>query len=91
PLILPDYTSEQQIEETIADLATNKPTLIVDNTMVDGTRIPPLDPARRQEWWAMGGRRDVFDLDPIYDFVADHCAIVEEIGDTAIYACTYDE
>ena len=77
------------IAELVADLETSQPALVVDSTLVDGNRIPPLDPERRQRWWAEGGRRDVADLEPVYDFVAQHCHIVTEIEDTAIYRCSY--
>lgn len=79
----------EPIEEIVADLEIGQPALIVDSTMVDGNRIPPLDPERRQEWWENGGRRDVADLYPIYQFAADHCQIVTEIEEIVIYECTY--
>ena len=69
PLIVPGYTTEEEIWQIARDLEMNMPTLILDSTMVDGDRIPPLDPDRRREWWAMGGRRDVANLGPIYQLV----------------------
>ncbi len=89
PLIVPDYTSEVQIDEIVDDLEANQPRLIIDTTMIDGDRIPPLDADRRRAWWATGGRQDVADLTPVYDFVANHCTIIETIDQTAIYECTY--
>lgn len=89
PLIVPDYTTEDLIDEIILDLETNQPKLIVDSTMVDGDRVPPLDAARRIEWWEAGGRRDVADLGPVYAFVQDHCTITEEIEQIVIYTCAY--
>ncbi len=89
PLIVPDY-SDEAILEFVRDLEANQPVMIVDTTMRDGYRVPPLDPVRRQQWWAEGGRRDTADLTPIYRFVAEHCRIVDEVDEAAIYRCTYD-
>ena len=87
PLIVPGYTTEEEIWQIARDLEMNLPTLILDSTMIDGDRIPPLDPDRRREWWAMGGRRDVANLGPIYQLVAKYCTFVQEIEQTAIYRC----
>lgn len=87
PLIVPGYTTEEEIWQIARDLEMNMPTLILDSTMVDGDRIPPLDPDRRREWWAMGGRRDVANLGPIYQLVAKYCTFVREVEQTAIYRC----
>ncbi len=89
PLIVPDY-SDEAILEFVAELEANQPTMIVDTTMRDGYRVPPLDPERRRQWWAEGGRRDTANLQPIYRFVAQHCRIVDEVDEAAIYRCTYD-
>ena len=89
PLIVPDY-SDEAILEFVQELETNQPVMIVDTTMRDGYRVPPLDPVRRQQWWAEGGRRDTANLAPIYRFVAAHCRIVDEVDEAAIYRCTYD-
>ena len=87
PLIVPGYTTEEEIWQIARDLEMNMPTLILDSTMIDGDRIPPLDPDRRREWWAMGGRRDVANLGPIYQLVAKYCTFVREVEQTAIYRC----
>ncbi|MBN1681708.1 MAG: glycosyltransferase family 39 protein [Anaerolineae bacterium] len=89
PLIVPDYTAEDYVWETVNDLETNQPELIVDGGMVDGNRVPPLDPVRRQQWWNAGGRRDIANLEPVYQFVADHCTYVDEIEGRVIYECEY--
>ncbi len=90
PLIVPDEDSEQNVQEMLDDLAHRQPRMIVDTTMRDGLRIPPLDEGRRQQWWAEGGRRDVEPLEPIYRFVEAHCHITREIDRVAIYHCRYD-
>jgi hypothetical protein len=89
PLVVPDYTTTGQIQEVVDDLATGQPALIVDTTLIDGLRVPPLDPVRRQRWWKMGGRRDVTDLEPIYAFVAQQCVEVKTIWYAVIYHCAY--
>jgi hypothetical protein len=66
--------------------------MIVDSASADGARthrVPPLDPEQRRAWWAVGGRRDVADLEPVYRFVADHCEAVEEVDGATIYRCHY--
>lgn len=87
PLIVPGYTTPEQIEEIVGQLAASLPLLIVDTTLRDGIRIPPLDAERRKKWWEMGGRQDVADLDLLFDFVADHCEYVTEVDEAAIYTC----
>lgn len=89
PLIVPDETTEENIRELVNDLAHSQPALIVDTTLQDGDRIPPLDPIRRARWWLGGGRLDVENLAPVYDFVADHCHIIGEIGWVVVYHCRY--
>ncbi len=91
PLIVPDYTTEEVIEEMVTDLETNQPVMIVDTTLSDGDRIPPLDLQRRRQWWAEGGRRDTADLAAIYEFVESHCRIVDTFDEVAIYRCYYDD
>jgi hypothetical protein len=88
PLIVPGDLSGKRITEVIADLSANPPVMIVDSTLIDGDRVPPLDPVRRAAWWDSGGRRDVANLEPIYQYVADHCVLSEEIERVAIYRCT---
>ncbi|MBN1564119.1 MAG: glycosyltransferase family 39 protein [Anaerolineae bacterium] len=87
PLIVPGDLSEKRIAEVIADLNAKPPVMIVDSTVSDGDRVPPLDADRRAAWWASGGRRDVANLDPIYEYVAARCVLADEIGQVAIYHC----
>lgn len=89
PLLVPGEISEKYVADLVQDLNENPPEMIIDTTLQDGNRIPPLDPALRYEWWREGGRRDVENLKPIYDFVADHCMIVDEVRDAMIYRCQY--
>lgn len=89
PLVMPGELSEEYILEVVRDLERNKPTIIVDSTMIDGDRVPPLDPTLRVEWWREGGRRDVADLQPIFDFVEKHCWQVDEIDGVYMYRCAY--
>ncbi len=88
PLVVPDY-SDEAIQEFVAELEANQPAMIVDTTMRDGYRVPPLDPGRRRQWWAEGGRRDTANLEPIYRFVSAHCRVVDEVDEAAIYHCAY--
>lgn len=89
-LLVPGEYSRKNIREFIHDLETARPPLIIDATLNDGDRIPPLDPQARRDWWADGGRQDVENLQPVYDFVADHCEIVEKIDLYWIYECRYE-
>lgn len=91
PLIVPEYTSEETIHELLLDLRTNQPAMIVDTTMIDGYRIPPLDLKMRRQWWAEGGRRDQANLVPIYNFVENNCRIVDRLDEVAIYRCYYPD
>jgi hypothetical protein len=88
-LIVPGYTTEEQIQETVHDLETNQPPLIIDDARSTPWRVPPLDQEWREAWWRRGGRRDLPNLDPIYQFVADHCTPVQERKLTMIFECTY--
>ncbi len=49
PLQMPGYASKELIDELILDIQTNRP-IIIDTT---GTKspFPPIDPARRTEWY----------------------------------------
>ncbi|MCD4686956.1 MAG: hypothetical protein K8S97_13580, partial [Anaerolineae bacterium] len=89
PLIVPDYTTDEVIEELILDLRTNMPVLVVDTTLRDGLRIPPIDEVHREQWWADGGRRDTVNLAPIYRFVDHNCRLQAEFEDAMIYRCFY--
>lgn len=91
PLIVPGPATRQRIEQTAQDLERNKPVLVIDTTWIDGKRVPPLDPERRIAWWALGGRRDVANLQPIFHFVADHCELAERVENADIYRCHYDD
>lgn len=87
PMIVPEYTTPEEIAEIVATLEANLPFWIVDTTMTDGDRVPPLTLERRERWWADGGRRDVVDLSPVYDFVGTHCTFIEEAYEAAIFYC----
>ena len=91
PLVVPDETTDEMIHELIKDLETNRPSIIVDSALQDGLRVPPLDPVRREEWYAEGGRRDVANLEPVYRFVDRYCKVVHTFDDQqiAIYHCLY--
>jgi len=73
----------------ISDLQAKKPKMIVDTTFRDGTRVTPLNSALRIVWWIFGGRRDVADLEPIYQFVGQHCTMTDEVKGALIYRCKY--
>ncbi|NLX08649.1 MAG: hypothetical protein GXY36_03250 [Chloroflexi bacterium] len=90
PLIVPGEYSQENIDQFVDDLEANQPALIVDATLNDGDRIPPLDPYMRAAWWVSGGRRDVADLSAVYDFVSDHCATINRIDAYRVYRCEYD-
>lgn len=89
PLVVPGYTTDEDIQDVVLDLKTNRPALIIDTTLRDGDRVPPLDPVRRAQWWNAGGRQDIVNLDPIYRFVSDHCRTINEIDQAVIYHCRY--
>lgn len=89
PLVVPDEESEENIRQMVKDLERRKPVMIVDTTLRDGDRIPPLHPLLRQLWWIEGGRHDVERLDPIYRFVESYCHIATEYDRAIIYRCRY--
>ncbi len=89
PLIVPDEESEQNVEEMVHDLEENKPVMIIDTTLRDGDRVPPLHPLLRELWFVEGGRRDTERLDPIYRFVESYCHIATEYDGAVIYRCRY--
>lgn len=89
PLVAPTYSTENDIYDFVQELEFQKPRLIVDTTVVDGFRVPPLDPQARQRWTEAGGRQDVQDLSLLYIFVEKHCAIRHEHQDIKVYQCTY--
>ena len=88
PLVVPDYTTPQDIADFLDDLRRAQPVMIVDTTRSDGRRVPPLDADYRAEWIADGGRADTYDLSSIFAFVAAHCEIAEEIEVDVVYRCT---
>jgi hypothetical protein len=93
PLVAPDYASDADIEAFVSDLETNRPVLIVDTTREKVAKkiVPPLDPERREAWWAEGGPRDTQDLEPVYRFWAAHCTeIAFELEQMVIYHCRYE-
>ena len=73
----------------VKDLERNKPVMIVDTTLRDGDRIPPLHPLLRRLWWFEGGRRDIEQLGPIYRFVESYCHVATEYDGAIIYRCRY--
>jgi 4-amino-4-deoxy-L-arabinose transferase-like glycosyltransferase len=89
PLVVPDEESGENIRKMVKDLERNKPVMIVDTTLRDGDRIPPLNPLLRQLWWIEGGRRDIERLDPIYRFVESYCHVATEYDRAIIYRCRY--
>jgi len=89
PLVVPGYTTDEDIQDVVHDLERNRPALIIDTTLRDGDRVPPLDPVRREQWWAAGGRQDIVNLDPIFNFVSAHCRTINEIDQAVIYHCRY--
>lgn len=90
PLIVPGHTTPEQIAELLKDLRVNQPALIVDTTVEDGNRIPPLAADTRAEWLADDGRADTTDLTPLFEFVEAHCAAERALGGVTIYRCEYE-
>lgn len=89
PLIVPGHTTPEQIAELLSDLRANQPALIVDTTVEDGNRVPPLDAATRAEWLKNDGRADTTDLTPLFEFVQTYCAAAHTLGDVTVYRCDY--
>ncbi|HVO70778.1 MAG TPA: glycosyltransferase family 39 protein [Aggregatilineaceae bacterium] len=89
PLVVPNEETQDRIQAVIRDLEVRKPVMIVDTTFRDGTVVPPLNSALRIVWWVFGGRRDVADLEPIYQFVGDHCDMADQLKGAVIYRCKY--
>lgn len=89
PLIVPGEATEENIRDMVDDLERGRPALIVDTTLRDGNRVPPLDPVRRGLWLSEGGRDDVANLGPIYQFVEDHCRAITVIDQAVVYHCRY--
>ena len=89
PLIVPNQESGENVRQMVKDLEHNKPVMIVDTTLRDGDRIPPLHPVLRRIWWFEGGRRDIEQLDPIYRFVESYCHVATEYDGAIIYRCRY--
>lgn len=89
PLVVPEEDTAGRIQDVVRDLETKKPTMIVDTTFRDGTRVPPLNSALRIVWWIFGGRRDVADLEPIYQFVGQQCTMTDVVKGAVIYRCKY--
>ncbi len=89
PLIVPDYTTDDMLEEVVRDLDTHQTRLIIDRAWKDGRRIPPLDPARRDPWYRVGGRRDAVMPDLIWEWIQANCdpAISFDRGRQYIYFC----
>lgn len=86
-LLVPGEDSEKRIADMVSELDAAPSTMIMDMTMYDGNRVPPLDADLRAEWWARGGRRDVADLSPLYGWVGEHCIVTDRIDWVMIYRC----
>lgn len=86
-LLVPDDDTQRRIVDMIRELDESPPAMIMDMTMYDGNRVPPLDAGLRREWWARGGRRDTADLSPLYEWVAEHCTVTDRVDWVMIYAC----
>jgi hypothetical protein len=92
-LIIPGYTTDELMRDFVRDLKSARPALIVDSTVEDGRRVPPLDPERRDHWYITNhGRHDIYDVKMMYDFFNVYCNHPEaEIGQTVIYRCEYGD
>lgn len=94
PLTLPGYSGPARIAAFVDDLRAAKPALIIDETLRDEIKVPPLDPARRDLFYRNGGRRGLPDITPVRDFVSEHCAVERRIlmwgGPVTVYRCLYD-
>ncbi len=94
PLTLPGYSGPARIAAFVDDLRAAQPALIIDETLRDEIKVPPLDPARLDLFYRNGGRRDLPDITPVRDFVAEHCTVERRIlmwgGPVTVYRCVYE-
>jgi hypothetical protein len=86
-LLVPNEDSEARVADMVRELDAVPPVMIIDTTVYDGVRVPPIDATTRAWWWDRGGRRDVADLSPFYDWVAAHCTYSTTVGEAAVYLC----
>lgn len=89
PITLAGFSTPALVRDYVADLEANRPVLIVDTSLRDVGKVPPLDPVARVVWRAQGGTRDLPDLSPVYRFAAEHCAREVEIEKSVVFRCTY--
>ena len=90
PLLIPGYTSDEQLADFLDDLARNRPALIVDAAWSDGEWVPPLMADVRAAWRAEKWRRETTDLGAVFAFVEAHCAQETTIDRVYLYRCAYD-
>jgi len=87
PLIIDGYTTEAQVRDMVAALEANPPALIVDTGMVDGSWVPPIDPAVRQLWRDANDRPAIAALEPFFAYVAGSCRVQDVLGRVMVYRC----
>lgn len=90
PLIVPDYTEPEFIKDLMDDLNRNQPVLIIDRTLDDGNRIPPVSADDRRRWFEDNGRTDTTDLSVVFAFVEDFCTPIDLRHRARIYRCVYE-
>lgn len=90
PLLIPGYTSDEQLAEFLRDLERNRPALIVDAAWSDGEWVPPLMADVRAAWHEEKWRRETTDLEDVFAFVEAHCALETTIDRVYFYRCQYD-
>ncbi len=86
-LLVPGEDSDRRIADMVSELDAAPPAMIVDTTMYDGNRVPPLDAELRAAWWTRGGRQDVANLSPLYDWVAANCTVTDRVDWVMVYRC----
>lgn len=89
-LLIPGYTTDEQLADFLDDLERNRPALIVDAAWSDGEWVPPLMADVRAAWHAEKWRRDTTDLSAVFAFVEAHCAEETTIDRVYFYRCRYD-
>lgn len=87
-LIVEGYTTGERVQELIAELEANPPALILDTSLADGPKVPPIDPAARKLWRDVHGRPAIAALDPFFDYVLKTCQ-AQDVLDPGItvYRC----
>lgn len=70
PLFTPGYATTAMLEQFLTDLKQNPPALILDTY---NPRIPPINPARREEWLQSHTLDDLPPLAPyVVDWISEH-------------------